>query len=78
MKAIEKKTLENLLAKLNKEVECAEKETEKASKKVAETDYNKDAYSYYQQRYEYLNGTMMVRTIVIAELRKLGIQAQDR
>ena len=76
MKAIEKKTMEKLLIKLNKEVKRAEQETEEASNKVHETDYDKDVYSKYQQKYNYLNGAMMMRTIVITELRKLGIEVK--
>ena len=76
MKAIEKKAMEKLLVKLNEEVKRAEQETEEASDKVQETDYDKDTYSKYQQKYNYLNGTMMMRTIVITELRKLGIEVK--
>lgn len=76
MKAIEKKELLKLVDRLNAEVERAEQEVEIASNKVQETDYDKDAYSKYQQKYNYLNGTMMMKNIVLAKLRKLGIEVK--
>lgn len=76
MKAIEKKELVKLVDQLNNEIERIEKEVDEASDKVIKSDYDKDVYSYYQQRYCYLNGAMMMKSIVLAKLRKLGIEVK--
>lgn len=76
MKATEKKVLENLLKKIDEELQRATKEVDIASDKVVESDYNKNIYNYYQQRYEYMNGIQMGKTIVISQLRKLGIEVK--
>ena len=74
MKAIEKKKMQELILKLNAEVERAEKDTDILSDEVYKSNYDKEIYNKYQQSYHYLNGTMMMRTIVASELRKLGIE----
>lgn len=74
MKTIEKKKLINLLFELEKEVDRAKNEVDNAIKNVQKKNWSKEAYNCYQQKYNYLSGTMMMRTIVRSELRKLGIE----
>lgn len=76
MKAIEKKELINLLFELEKEVDRAKNEVDNAIKNVQKKNWSKEAYNCYQQKYNYLSGAMMMRTIVRSELRKLGIEVK--
>ena len=76
MKATEKKVLEKLYEKIDKELQEAQKDVNNAYDKVIETNFNKNAYNYYQQRYEYMNGIQMGKTIITYELRKLGIEVK--
>lgn len=77
MKTIEKKKLINLLFELEKEVDRAKNEVDNAIKNVQKKNWSKEAYNCYQQKYHYLSGTMMMRTIVRSELRKLGIEVNE-
>ena len=76
MKATEKKVLERLYKKIDKQLQEAQSEVDNAYDKVIKTDFSKNAYSYYQQRYEYMNGLQMGKTIITYELRKLGIEVK--
>lgn len=71
MKAIEKNKLQKMLDEINNEVERAEKDCDDAIKKCQEDNFSMKSYSYYQQRYEYLNGVYMGRTIIKKYVREM-------
>ena len=72
MKAIEKTKLQKMLDEINKEVKRAEEDCDRALKKCQEENFSLKAYSYYQQRYEYLNGVYMGRTIIQKYVREMN------
>jgi hypothetical protein len=76
MKAIEKKVLENLLKQLDEELKESNIATDYAYENVIKNNYDKDSYMEYTRKYSYLNGIQYSKTIVIKELRKLGIEVK--
>ena len=76
MKATEKKVLENLYQKIEQEVQEANNETDKAYEQVMKNNYDDETYKKYTRKYSYMNGLQMGKTIVIGELRKLGIEVK--
>ena len=72
MKAIEKTKLQKMLDEINKEVKRAEEDYDRALNKCQEENFSLKVYSYYQQRYEYLNGVYMGRTIIQKYVREMN------
>ena len=60
---------EKVLNKINEEIKKAEKIVEDAADNCAKHNYNNNSFQYYQQRFEYLKGLYMARTIIEREIR---------
>lgn len=72
MKAIEKNKLQKMLDEIDKEIKRAEEDCNKAIKVCQKENFSIKSYSYYQQRYEYLSGLYMGKTIMKKYVREMN------
>lgn len=71
MKAVEKSKLQKMLYEINEEVKKTEKDCDNAINKIQEDNFNMKSYLYYQQKYEYLKGLYMGRTIIQKYIKEM-------
>ena len=71
MKKTEREKILKTYRLLNEEIEKAEKIVNEASNNCEKENYSNNSYQYYQQRYEYLKGLFMARSIFEKQLEEI-------